>query len=168
MISLCYDPVVAQSRSESAYKQALRGALLAGLKKEGDLATMSLEFEFHSNSPVAPRRLSCQISANQCKVETSANVNKYWKTHAKDNDVVTNVIFANQHFSSTFWCRYSSSRDVVASSPSFSHSAARLLWRACSQTRVPLPLPASHVDNKSSTFLMFPIKYHIGGDMIAS
>ena len=29
-----------------------------------------------SNSPVAPRRLSCQISANQHEAETSANVNK--------------------------------------------------------------------------------------------
>ena len=29
-----------------------------------------------SNSPVAPRRLSCQISTNQREAETSANVNK--------------------------------------------------------------------------------------------
>ena len=97
-----------------------------------------------SSSPVAPCRLSCQISANQREVETSTNVNKYWKTHTKDNDLVTNVIFANQQFSSTFWCRYSNSRDVVTSSPSFSHPATRVLWRACSQARVPPSLP----DNK--------------------
>ena len=30
-----------------------------------------------SNSPVALRRLSCQISANQREVETSGNVNKH-------------------------------------------------------------------------------------------
>ena len=30
----------------------------------GELATMSLEFESPSNSPVAPHLLSCQISAN--------------------------------------------------------------------------------------------------------
>ena len=42
------------------------------------------------NSPVAPRRLSCQISTNQRKAETSANVNKHWKTRAKGNDVITN------------------------------------------------------------------------------
>ena len=47
-----------------------------------------------SNSPVAPRRMSCQISANQQKVET--------KKRAKGNDVIINVISANQHFSSTF------------------------------------------------------------------
>ena len=31
------------------------------------------------NSPVAPRRLSCQISVNQLEAETSAIVNKHWK-----------------------------------------------------------------------------------------
>ena len=36
------------------------------------------------------------------EAETIANVNKHWKTCAKDNDVITNVIFANQHFASTF------------------------------------------------------------------
>ena len=51
--------------------------------------------------PVAPRRLSCQISASQLEAETSANVNKHWKTRAKGNDVITNVISANQHFAST-------------------------------------------------------------------
>ena len=30
-----------------------------------------------SNSPMAPRRLSCQISANQREAETNANVNKH-------------------------------------------------------------------------------------------
>ena len=65
-----------------------------------------------SNSPVAPHWLSCQISANQHEVETSANVNKHWKTCAKVNDVITYVISANQHFASIFlmqifkfkWC----------------------------------------------------------------
>ena len=33
-----------------------------------------------SNSPMAPRRLSCQISTNQHEVETSAHVNIHWKT----------------------------------------------------------------------------------------
>ena len=55
-----------------------------------------------SNSPVAPRRLSCQISANQREAETNANVNRHWKTRAYGNEVITNVISANQHFASTF------------------------------------------------------------------
>ena len=42
---------------------------------------------------------------NQREAETSANVNKYWKTRAKGNDVITNVISANQYFASTFPCR---------------------------------------------------------------
>ena len=58
-----------------AYEQTLRGALAAGREIERELATTSL-----SNSPVAPCRLSCQISANQGEAETSANVNKHWKT----------------------------------------------------------------------------------------
>ena len=62
-----------------------------------------------SNAPVAPRQLSCPISANQREAETSANVKKkkkkkktYRKTRAKGNDVIANVISANQHFASTF------------------------------------------------------------------
>ena len=57
--------------------QALWGALAAGQQKEGELATTSLGFDFTSNSRLAPRRLSCQISSNQRKAETSTNVNKY-------------------------------------------------------------------------------------------
>ena len=148
MICLCYHPVVAQSGSE--YHQPvskISGELWrrGGKRKEIlQLLVCLWNLNSTSSSPVAPCRLSCQISANQREVETSTNVNKYWKTHTKDNDLVTNVIFANQQFSSTFWCRYSNSRDVIASSPSFSHPATRVLWRACSQARVPPSLP----DNK--------------------
>ena len=46
---------------------------------------------------MTPRQLSCQISANQRKVEMSANVNKHWIKH----DIIT-VISANQHFTLTF------------------------------------------------------------------
>ena len=58
-----------------------------------------------SNSPVAPLRLSCQISANQHEAEMSAKVNKHWKTRARGNDVITNVISANQHFALAFLMR---------------------------------------------------------------
>ena len=43
-----------------ACEQALRGALTARREKEGEIATTSLEFEFHLQFPVATRRLSCQ------------------------------------------------------------------------------------------------------------
>ena len=49
-----------------------------------------------SKSPVAPSRLSCQISANQRERKQKE------KTRAKGNDVITNVISANQHFALTF------------------------------------------------------------------
>ena len=85
-----------------ACQQALRGALAAGRENEGDLVTTSLEFEFHLQSPMAPRRLSCLMSGNQREAETSTNLNKRWKTRTKSSDVISNVISANQHFESTF------------------------------------------------------------------
>ena len=72
------------------------------MKRKESLQLRLWNLNFTSNSPVAPRRLSCQISANKREAETSANVNKHWKTSAKENDVITNVISANQHFASTF------------------------------------------------------------------
>ena len=61
-----------------------RGALAAGWEKEGDnyenLQLRLSNLNFASNSPVAPGWLSFQISTNEHKVETSANVNKQWKT----------------------------------------------------------------------------------------
>ena len=85
-----------------------------------------------SNSPVAPRRLSCQISTNQREAETSANVNKHWKTRGKGNDVIINVIFA----------RYSTSSDVVVSSP----SSSRAPRRVCSQARKTLLLKSTSIN----------------------
>ena len=54
------------------------------------------------NPHVVPCQKSCQTSANQCKAETSTNVNKHWKTCVKGNDIITNVISILQHFASTF------------------------------------------------------------------
>ena len=76
----------------------------AGWEMDEELATTSLELGLNStsNSPVVSLRLSCQLSVNQLEAETSANVNKNWETRSKGNDVITNVISANQHFASTF------------------------------------------------------------------
>ena len=58
-----------------------RDTLAAGLEKEGDnkenLQLHHWNLNFASNSPVAPGGLSFQISTNEHKVETSANVNKH-------------------------------------------------------------------------------------------
>ena len=95
----------------------------------------SLRESFYSNFPVVPHQLSCQISVNYHETETSANVNKHWKTGAKGNDVITDFISANLHFASTFnfRCRYSNSRDLISSAPSFCHPFASAPRRACSE-----------------------------------
>ena len=69
-----------------------------------------------SKSPVAPRRLSRQFSANQREAESRANVNKHWKTRAKGNGLISNVISANQHFASTS-CELSSFSRRAAPQP---------------------------------------------------
>ena len=65
----------------------------------------------------------------------SANVNKHWKTRAKGNDIIANVISPNQHFASTFSMQIFKfqRRSCKVSSP-----AAGALWRACSQARITL------------------------------
>ena len=82
-------------------EQALRGTLATRQKKEGELATASLEFDFHLKFPCGslltelPDFSQSVPSGNKLKC-------KHWKTRAKGNDIITNVISPNQHFSSTF------------------------------------------------------------------
>ena len=73
-----------------------------GGKRKESLQLRLWNLNSTSNSPLAPRRLNCQISANQRKAEMSINVNKHFKTCAKGKDVITNIISTNQHFASTF------------------------------------------------------------------
>ena len=115
-----------------ACQQALQVTLMARWEKEVELATTSLEFNFHLQFPCGSQSTGSLICANQCEVETSTKVNKHWKTQAKGNDVITDVISTNQHFASTFSMRYSNSTDVVASSPSFFHPPPKAPQRACS------------------------------------
>jgi len=78
---------------EVACEQALQGALVVGQEKEGELATTSLEFEFHlqfpCGSPLTELSNFCQSAQSR-------------KTCAKGNDIISNVISTNQHFASTF------------------------------------------------------------------
>ena len=48
-----------------------------GAKRKESLQLRLWNLNSTSNSPVAPRRLSCQIFPNQREAETSANVNKH-------------------------------------------------------------------------------------------
>ena len=73
-------------------------------RKESYLPTTSLEFEFHLQFPCSSP--STELSdfrqsgwiGNECECKQC----KQWKTQAESNDIITNVISANQHFASTF------------------------------------------------------------------
>lgn len=86
-------------------------------KKSKQLCLQNLKSA--SNSPGALHQLSCAISNHESEAEMSKNVRNNNEKHVKDQS-------ANQHFTSN-------SRDVVASSPFFSHPTARLPQGACSQ-----------------------------------
>ena len=105
-----------------------QGALVVGREKKG-LQSLRLYLQFLCGTLLTELSDFHQSawSRNKCKCKQTL------KTCAKDNDIITNGTSANQHFTSTFRCRYLNSRDVVASSPSFSHITTRRLWRACSQ-----------------------------------
>ena len=105
------------ANKDVACEQVHRGALAAGRKK---LRLWIL----NSSSPVAPRRLSCQIFVNQREAETSANVNNVEK---RVPGVMTSLLMSSPPINIShrlFRCRFSNSRDVVASSPSFSRPSA--------------------------------------------
>ena len=101
-------PTPQNPRSASKLSWAL---WMQGGKRRESLQLHLWNLNSASNSPLAPHWLSCQISANQHEVETSANVNKHWKTCAKVNDVITYVISANQHFASIFLMQIFNSSD---------------------------------------------------------
>ena len=91
-----FSPVLSSLRASSPARSSGRDG-----KRKESLQLLFWNWNSTSNSPVAPRWLSCQISVNQREAETSANVNNHWKTRAKGNDVIAYVISANQHFAST-------------------------------------------------------------------
>ena len=81
-----------------ACENALLGTLAAGQEKDGELATTSLEFEIHLQLPCGSPSTELSDFCQSARAETSANVNKHWKTRAMG----TNVISAKQHFATTF------------------------------------------------------------------
>ena len=109
--------------------------------------------------------MSCQISANQREVETTANVNKYWNTLTKDNDVFTNVILPISISCQLFHAdiqipevKLQAPFPFPTPPPECSGELAhRLEYHHVCMYRS----PSSHVDNKRSTYMMFPIKIYI-------
>ena len=132
-----FDVLVARTRL--AWEQALRGTLAVGPQKEGELATAPLEFEFLLQFPcgspsteLSDFRQSAR-SGNKC--ECKHRLKNTWKHVPR---VMTSLLMSSPPISIShrlFRCRYSNSRDVVASSPSFSRPAARAPRRACLQAR---------------------------------
>ena len=114
----------------------LSGALwrLGGKRKES-LQLCLWNLNSTSNCHVVPRRLSCQISANQSarsrnQRECKQTLKNTWK-HA--TWVMTSLLKTSPRISIShrlLRCRYSNSRDVVASSTSFFRPAARAPLRA--------------------------------------
>ena len=67
-----------RDRGSGSLRASSPGAPAVEREKEEELANISLwNLNSTSNFPVVPRRLSCQISANQREAETSTNVNKH-------------------------------------------------------------------------------------------
>ena len=116
-----------------AWRQALQGALVVGWKKEGGLATTSLElFEFHLQflCGSTSTELSINLSANQCEPERAqmwTNIEQH-VPRAMMSLLMSSPPISISH--RLFRCRYSNSRDVIASSRSFSCPTARAPRRA--------------------------------------
>ena len=107
--------------------------LASGQEEEGELATMSLEFEnLHRKSQcemliggddISIDFITLGACLHVCFHSPSFPLCADWQ---KSGSLVDREPQGN-------WRWNSHSRDIGASSPSFSHPAARVPWRACSQ-----------------------------------
>ena len=79
------------------------GTKAARREMEEELATTSLELilNFTSNSPVVPRQTKLSNFRQSARSGNKRECKQKLKNHSKANDVVTNVISANQLFPST-------------------------------------------------------------------
>ena len=113
----------------------LSGALWRqGGKRKESLQLHLQNLHSTSNSPVAPPQLSCQISANQREAEMSVNVKKNIEKHVPlGNDVITNVISANQRFALTFLVQIFKFQRCSCKLPFLFPSPPPQPQRACSQ-----------------------------------
>ena len=113
-----------------ACEQALQGTLVAGWEKEGELATMSLEFEFCLQFPCGSLSTKLldfwQSAQSRNEGEWKQTLKKTCK-HAPR--VMTSLLMSSPPISIShwlFWSRFSNSRDIVASSPPSSCPEASL------------------------------------------
>ena len=85
-----------------ACEQALRVAVAVGWENEEELATMSQEFEFRLQFPCGSPSTELSDFCQSARSGNEHECKQTLKTCAKGNDVITNVISANQHFASAF------------------------------------------------------------------
>ena len=107
---------------------------MAGRKKKGELATMSLEFEYLHRKSRCEMLVggSDNISNDDITPGTCFSMFVYIRAGFRFALSGRNMT-AQSTESHRGWRWNSNSRDAVASSPSFSRPAARALRRACSQ-----------------------------------
>ena len=107
---------------------------MAGWKKKGELATMSLEFEYLHRKSRCEMLVggSDNISNDGITLGTCFSMFVYIRARFRFALSCRNMT-AQSTGSHRRWRWNSNYRDVVASSPSFSRPAARAPQRACSQ-----------------------------------
>ena len=151
--------------SRGSFFIACEQALLAGRENEGELiATTSLEFEFHPQFPCGSP--STEL-LDFCQSVQSGNKHECKQTLKNMSLLMSSPLISISHW--LFQCRYSNSRNVVASSPSFSHPTTRSPQRACLQATFFMissclqkvastdncPFPSKNVDKWSSVRVQF-------------
>ena len=114
-----------------AYEQALRSTLAVGREKEGDLATTSLEFDYLHRKKRCEMLFSGDDTSNGFITPgTYFSMFVYIRARFRFALIGGNLTVDGEPQGN--WRRNSNSRNVVASSLSFSRPAARAPWRACS------------------------------------
>ena len=130
---------------------SLRASSPGRAEKDGELATSSLKFEFHlqfsCGSPSTELSDSRQSARKPKRARMQTNIEKHVPR------VMTSILVSSLPITIShrlFWCTYSNSRDVAASSPSFSHPAARLSSRASSEAGSHLGLPKNNKNKQTN------------------
>ena len=126
-----------------ACEQALRGPLAVGWEKEGELATMSLEFDYlHPKSQCEMLIGIDDISNDVTTLGMYFSMLVYSRSHFCFTLIGENLTAWSKGSHGGIGDRIKNSRDIAASSPSFSRPAARAPWRACLQAISPQPIYA--------------------------
>ena len=127
-------------------------------EKEGELATTSLEFEFHLQFPCGWVVKFLPVSGKRKGRKSWTNIEKHVPR------VMMSLLMSSPPISIShrlFRCRYSNFRDAVASSPSFSRAAASVPRRAPSQATFLIKWNTWTVNVRISTLLKISDPFRI-------